>query len=263
MSSTDRAWEWFASDDPYWGVLTKAEFEKGSFDDDARVAFFESGERYVDHVLTTVRTHVDPDFVPTRALDFGCGVGRLVLPLARRVPEVVGVDVSAGMLSEAAANAERAGLDNVEFVMGDDVLTRVQGTFDLVHSFIVFQHIPPERGEVIMARLLGLLADGGVGIIHVTYAHSSRTPALRRGLTRLYERVPYAVKVRNAFKREPLDKPMMQMNRYDLSRVLRIVQESGCHDVHLRFTEASHLGFEVYGVVLHVRKRRLDTTTFS
>ena len=263
MSSTDRAWEWFGSDDPYWGVLTKSGFEKGSFDEDARRAFFDSGEQYIAHVFDTVREHLVPDFAPTRALDFGCGVGRLVLPLAHRAEHVTGVDVSAGMLAEAAANAARDGIDNVDLVLSDDGLTHVRGSYDLVHSFIVFQHIPPMRGEAILAQLLARLAPGGVGVIHLTYAHGTRTPAARRALTRLYERVPYAVKARNALKREPLDMPMMQMNRYDLSRVFRIVQEAGCHDVHVRFTEASHLGFEIYGVLLHVHRKRLDTTTFS
>jgi SAM-dependent methyltransferase len=261
--STDRAWQQFGSENPYWGVLTKRDFEKERFDDDARRAFFATGEDYVETVFTTVREHLDPHFAPRRTLDFGCGVGRLALPLARRAEHVVGVDISPGMLAEAAANATRAGVDNIEFVLSDDALSRVPGRFDLVHSFIVLQHIPPERGEVLLAALLDRLAEGGVGILHLTYAHGSRTPPLRRALTRLYERMPIAWSARSVLKREPLREPMMQMNRYDLSRVFRIVQEAGCHDVHVRFTEASHLSYEIYGVILHVRKRRLDTTTHS
>jgi SAM-dependent methyltransferase len=263
VADTDKAWTSIGADDPYWGVLTRETYARDHFDAAARAEFFATGETYVDQVFATIGAQLDPTFTATRALDFGCGVGRLTLPLARRAHEVVGVDVSPGMLAEATANATRAGLANTTFVPSDDGLTQVDGRFDLVHSFIVFQHIDPARGERIVRELLARLWDGGVGVLHLTYAHASTTPLRRRALTAAYERVPCAVAVRNVLKRRPPGAPLMEMRRYDLSRVLRIVQEAGCHDVHLRFTEASHFGHPIYGVVLHVRKQRLDTTTHS
>ena len=58
----------------------------------------------------------EPDFERRAALDYGCGVGRLTLPLAERCEHVYGVDVSPSMLREAARNAARMGLPNVEWV---------------------------------------------------------------------------------------------------------------------------------------------------
>lgn len=57
-----------------------------------------------------------------RVLDVATGTGLLALDAARRVGpagSVVGVDVSAGMLSEANRKAEEAGLRNATFVLGD------------------------------------------------------------------------------------------------------------------------------------------------
>jgi 2-polyprenyl-3-methyl-5-hydroxy-6-metoxy-1,4-benzoquinol methylase len=263
MAKTDRAWEHFGSTDPYHGVLTKEGFRKEKFDEQARTTFFESGERYVDFALSVVRSNIDAEFVPTRAIDFGCGVGRVTLPLARRCQHATGIDVSEGMLQEAAANAERAGVTNVSWTRSDRDLSGLTGTFDLIHSFIVFQHIMPHRGIAILDRLISVLSEGGIGIIHLTYANRSGTPLVRRAMTAAYEWIPFVNLLRNLVRRQPVRTPMMHMSRYSLNRVLRLLQERGCHDVHLRFTEAAHFSYSVYGVILFFTKRPLETTEYS
>src|SRR5436305_322349 len=45
--------------------------------------------------------------VPGRVIDLGCGTGRSLLPLAKRGFWCLGVDLSAPMLRQANANAER------------------------------------------------------------------------------------------------------------------------------------------------------------
>ena len=54
-----------------------------------------------------------------RALDVGCGSGRLTLWLAPRVKHVVGLDRDGGALREARRLAEGAGISNVEFHEAD------------------------------------------------------------------------------------------------------------------------------------------------
>lgn len=143
-------------------------------------------------------------------------------------------------------------------VKGDDGLTNVHGPLDFVHSFIVFQRIPPERGEEILKQLVGLLRDDGIGALHFTCSWSSKASLSRRLLTDAYRRVPSLYGLRNLAKRRPFREPMMQMNRYDLNRLLRILQESDCHRVQLRFTETGYFGHGFYGVVLLFQKRKLD-----
>jgi 2-polyprenyl-3-methyl-5-hydroxy-6-metoxy-1,4-benzoquinol methylase len=263
VGNTDTAWEYFGRENPYFGVLTRDRFSRERLDGDGRADFFASGEDYIATMFETTRRQLLPDFRPSRALDFGCGVGRLAMPLARRCQEVVGVDISDSMLAEAAANSSEAGLSNIELVKSDDELTQVNGTFDLVHSFIVFQHIPHKRGEVILRALIDRLRAGGVGILHFTYANSTSTPLSRRALTAAYVRFPGLHGLRNLAKHESAAQPHMQMNRYDLNRLLRVLQETGCHRVHVRFTEASYYGFPLYGVILYFSKHRLDVGAYA
>jgi SAM-dependent methyltransferase len=246
--SSDAAWKKFGSIDPYYGVVSHDRFHAGRMDQEAYTDFFRSGEEHVASVLDRVRRHLAPAFRPDRMLDFGCGVGRLVVPLARLGGRVTGVDVSEGMLREAAANCERQGLSNVELVRSDDRLSAVQGTFDFVHSFIVFQHIPPARGMAIVRSLLARLEEGGVGALHFTYAR--RASLARRGVSWMRRTVPFANSVVNLAQGKPWAYPLMQMHSYDLNRLLELLNEHGCPETYLYQTD--HGGY--LGAMLFFRK---------
>jgi 2-polyprenyl-3-methyl-5-hydroxy-6-metoxy-1,4-benzoquinol methylase len=263
MPDTDKAWERFGQEDPYHGVLTKEKFQKERFDQVAREDFFRSGRDYVGMALDLVGRHLGAGKHFQRILDFGCGVGRLTLAFAPHGDEVVGVDISPGMLVEAKRNADNFGVQNVLWALSDDNLTQVTGEFDFIHTFITLQHLAPERGYRLMSRLIGRLRKSGIGIVHLTYANASWTPWARRLLTAIYEQVPKAYMVRNLCKGLPLNSPQMHMSRYDMSKVMRILQEADCHEIHVRFTEASHYRLPVYGAIVMFRKERLDATTHS
>lgn len=54
-----------------------------------------------------------------RVLDLYCGLGNFTLALAKRAGSVIGVEGDAGLVARARANAQRNGLDNVEFHAAD------------------------------------------------------------------------------------------------------------------------------------------------
>src|SRR5262249_48034444 len=144
--------------------------------DEALEQLFASGEAYWKNVLQVVREQV-PAFCPTSVLDYGCGVGRLVIPLARQGLTVTGVDIAESMLRTAREHCDRLKLTNVRFVKADSTLSGLTESSSLVHSFIVFQHIEPARGEKILELLLDRLEPRGVGVLHFTFA---RDPAQLR-----------------------------------------------------------------------------------
>ena len=86
--------------------------------------------------------HIDPSFSINHALEFGCGVGRLVIPLAKIAKRVTGIDVSESMINEAKRNCESRKINNVFLTKTDDSLSLLANNYDFMLSFIVFQHIP-------------------------------------------------------------------------------------------------------------------------
>ena len=243
---TDLAWKRYGRVDPYFGVLSHPRFRNAAKPGPERTEFFQSGESHIQSVLATAHT-MFPQVTPQRAVDYGCGVGRLVIPLARQLSEVVGVDISESMIAEARRNCTEAGIANVDFALADDNLSALPGQFDLIHSYIVFQHVPVSRGLRIFRELLNRLTEGGIGIVHFTYANANKVG--RRGTYLLRKWVPGAHELLEVLRGRPPG-PHMQLNLYPLDKLLAMLQESGCHEVGIRFS--NHGDF--YGVLLFFRR---------
>jgi SAM-dependent methyltransferase len=238
---TDRDWQAWGSKDPYYGVLSESRFRRESLSADARRQFFDSGRRHIAHVFDDIVKSVDPDFSPRNALDFGCGVGRLVVPLAERGIATTGVDVSRSMLQEAEANCLAFGLQGGEFVLSDDALSKAGGQYDLVHSSIVLQHIPPVRGEKIIGELVARVAPGGVLALQLPYACVA--PKATRLLVRLRYRVPGLNSLRNLIKGQSGDPPM-RLYVYPLPNLLALLRRQGFGPVLIRPDSAAGPDFE-------------------
>jgi SAM-dependent methyltransferase len=75
------------------------------------------------------------------ALEIGCGIGRLMVPLCSRVRSVVGTDVSSGMI--AAAERRLDGLSNasVHLATGQDLSEFAAASMDLVYSVDTFPYL--------------------------------------------------------------------------------------------------------------------------
>ena len=248
---TDKDWERWGNTDPYFGVLSSEKFRRKELSEKSIEDFFNSGKRHVDRVLSAIRVKFDSAFSPRSALDFGCGVGRLVIPLAGNAQRVVGVDISRSMIAEATRNCERAAVTNVTFALSDDDLSQVPDTFDLVHSCIVLQHIPWRRGRKIL-RSLANRVDGG-GYICVQFLTACSAPRLMRGLVRLRYSIPPLNWVRNLIRGKSLFEPPMQLHVYGLAEVLADLASGGFGNPEL-MVEPPLPGFEFESTVLVARR---------
>ena len=78
---------------------------------------------------------------PRRVLEIGCGTGRHTQRLARDGHEVVGIDLSKGMLK--IAHQKLSGFDNVRLIEGDLFSLNLTDLdqFDLVICALVLEHI--------------------------------------------------------------------------------------------------------------------------
>jgi SAM-dependent methyltransferase len=247
-TESDQAWEELGRTQPYSAVLEHA----------SRAEFFASGEEHVAHVLKIVHERIDPGYQPTSALDFGCGVGRVLIPLARLCGETVGVDVSDAMLSEARRNCDDRELSNVELISTLDELADDR-QFDLVHTYIVLQHVARKRGMEILSKLVDRLATGGVGVLHVQYARTASP--LRKGANWARKHVPGVNDVANVVQGVPRRTPLMQMNVYFADEIFRLLYARGCRELVVRLG-ATETGGYLSAMILF-RKAPPDAVEFD
>jgi SAM-dependent methyltransferase len=202
----------------------------------------------VDHVIEVISQRLRSSFTPSRALDFGCGVGRLAIPFAEHCVSVTGVDVSPGMSKEAAKNAANENIGNVQFLSADEFNSQDVARFDLIHSFIVFQHIRPYRGELIIQDLLRKLESGGAGVFHITFANTA-SEWINAG-REFKKRSRLVHGLLNLVRGKSFVHPVMQMNSYSLNRMFGLLLKEGCGSIYTEFT--NHAGF--LGVMLYFQK---------
>ena len=117
------------------------------------------------------------------AVDVGCGAGLVCEPMARWGANVSGVDASAENIGVAAAHAESAGLD-IRYMAGELASLNL-GTFDLVTSFEVIEHVSDK--VAFLDQLATSLKPDGLLVMSTP----NRTAASRLLLVEAAERVGY------------------------------------------------------------------------
>src|SRR6185437_3831351 len=233
-SGTDRDWEIWGKENHYYVLLTDPKFLNSNLTDEALHEFFGSGEQHVENLCQLIRTRIRSDFEPRTVLDYGCGTGRVAIPFARRAQRVVGIDISPSMLEEARKSCSRFAVDGVELLHLDEMDSLEPGSFNLVHSFMVFQHVPVARGEVLLEKLIRLLAEGGIGALHFTFS-IPRGMALQ-AITTLRNHSRTLNGILNVAKGRPFSRRHMQMNNYSMNRILEMLAQQGCSNVCVEFT---------------------------
>lgn len=167
LEETSRTWSKFGEDAPHWSVLTNDLFTPENIEENIS-AFYRSGEYDVNIALNSLRRAGFKAGPFDKALDFGCGVGRLSMPLSKMSKSLTSVDVSPGHLKLAKERAVSAEAKNIDFIQLKDLrdIGKFSG-YDFILSLIVLQHNPPPVMAYALKGLLGALRSGGVAVIQM------------------------------------------------------------------------------------------------
>jgi SAM-dependent methyltransferase len=98
-----------------------------------------------------------------RVLDVGCGFGLFALYFAIRIPtiHVQGFDRSEYRVQLARRAAERLGVDNVEFQVGDARDLRIERPIAAAYMLDLIHHIPERSVRPLVAAIAANLGVGG------------------------------------------------------------------------------------------------------
>jgi SAM-dependent methyltransferase len=161
-ATLQRVWNENAQADPFFSVLGDERHRHGPWDPDA---FFETGRREVQALFDRLSADgLSPRF--GRALDFGCGLGRLAEALAERYSRVAAVDISDSMVEQARRLTKHR---NVEYItnVAPDLRLFASGSFDLCVSHLVLQHTGRRLAMNYLSEVIRILAPGGIAEVQV------------------------------------------------------------------------------------------------
>jgi len=173
LSTLKKHWTEFGKQDPLWAILTIEEKKGGKWGVEE---FFDLGRRDVDAWFGAALA-AKPDIQRGKALDFGCGVGRLTQALAEHFESVVGVDISPPMIQGATSYNRHA--DRCIYYVNDrpDLRQFFDDEFDFIFTLIVLQHMSPHYSKGYLKEFMRLLKPGGVVLFQLP--ELSLTPANR------------------------------------------------------------------------------------
>jgi SAM-dependent methyltransferase len=137
-------WNERAREDAYYYV---AFGRKGQDDDE----FFATAADVVRTLEQALKRLPAGDRRSRRALEIGCGPGRLMRPMSWNFGEIHGVDVSDEMVRLASAKLKNVPNAFPRSTDGTDLSCYADEFFDFVYSYAVFQHIP--SAEVVFGYL--------------------------------------------------------------------------------------------------------------
>ena len=158
LGHTIRTWERLGSTEPLWAILNDKHKKDGAWDTDE---FFRTGDEEITSVVAYLDSHgIRPR--PDRALDFGCGAGRLTQALARFFKRVTGVDAAPSMVALAQKlNREKP---QCRFLLAQTGALSLfpDQSFDFIYSSITLQHMEPRYARRYLKEFFRVLASGGV-----------------------------------------------------------------------------------------------------
>jgi SAM-dependent methyltransferase len=161
------AWTKMGESEPMWSVLTDDKFKIDRFLPHS-AKFYSSGQDDVNRFLTWLLRNGQTHTTFERCLEFGCGVGRVTLWLARLLPHVIACDISKPHLQLAEAHLRTHRIVNTELLHIQSLaqLDLLDGV-DAIFSMIVLQHNPPPIIICILRKWFHLLRPGGVAFFQV------------------------------------------------------------------------------------------------
>jgi SAM-dependent methyltransferase len=166
-------WARMGAEDPYWSVITMEQYRRSNMSEAERIEqFYDCGRAEVERIESYLARAGRPFPEGEMCVDYGCGVGRVTLWLARRCRRVLAVDISETHLAIAREQLAARGVTNVEFCLvrqAEDLDVLDNMTF--FHSIMAFQHNPPPLIADMLSAVFNGLSSGGCAFFQLpTYA---------------------------------------------------------------------------------------------
>jgi SAM-dependent methyltransferase len=210
LAHVRRCWEFMGQERPHHSVLTSPNFLPDALKHN-EADFWESGEHDANILVVILSRYGVTSLSKLSCIDFGCGVGRVTAPLAKRFAKVNAYDISAPHMEIAKSRTLGADFHLLRELPVIFVQT------DVFYSRIVLQHNPPPIIALLIRSALNCLNPGGIAVFQVP----------------TYE-IGYSFAVRRYLKGVAKAASDMEMHCLPQHHIFRIAKEVGCDVLEVR-----------------------------
>jgi ubiquinone/menaquinone biosynthesis C-methylase UbiE len=162
IKQLQRNWNQFGEIDPLWSILTRPDKKGNKW----KVGeFFKTGVEEVDALMRHVQS-LGLNIPRGKALDFGCGVGRLTQALANYFAEVDGVDIAPSMIDLASTFNGHGDRCRYHLNETNSLKLFADNGFDFIYSNITLQHMPPRHSRNYIKEFIRVLVPHGLLIFY-------------------------------------------------------------------------------------------------
>jgi SAM-dependent methyltransferase len=172
LSALKRHWERLGRQDPFWAVLTDPAKRDGAWDLEQ---FYRSGSDELAAVLLHAQ-QLGLTVSRDRALDFGCGAGRMTQAMAAVFERADGVDISFSMLDTARRHNRFADRCVYHLNSAPNLALFADATFSFVFTTLVLQHMDPRYAKAYIREFVRVLRPGGLLVFQVPSHRTASEP---------------------------------------------------------------------------------------
>ncbi|MFW9888697.1 MAG: class I SAM-dependent methyltransferase [Candidatus Thorarchaeota archaeon] len=227
ISNLKENWEKLAESDPWWAILVEPRRAGRKWD---ITEFFETGKREIKNAIA-ILDEVGIETKRKRALDFGCGIGRLTQALSNYFAECIGVDISPKMVNLARHYDTSDG--RCTFLVNQQPNLRIfpSDHFDLIYTSRVLQHIKTPLSRKYILEFTRILKPSGVVVFQVPSDVLGWKNSLRRAITNSRILRPFVLIYA---KRRYGTPAVMEMHTIPRKEVRKLLEEGGCNIVEVK-----------------------------
>lgn len=233
-------WDAFGKTDPLYAILTDKGKEGQGWGTEE---FFASGVKEIDNLMDHIHS-LGLEVPRRRALDFGCGVGRLTQSLTAHFSEVCGVDIAPSMIK--LANKYNRHGDKCRYYLNPDQDLKIfdNNGFDFIYSNITLQHMAPRYSQNYIQEFLRILSPEGLLVFQLPDAPAS---AHKRTLRQVIKSLtPDALLSMYRKLRHGDFKPVMQMYGVDKNQLVNLLDVCGADIINIKQEPMAEAGWVSY-----------------
>lgn len=158
LKDLQKNWDRLGAKDALWSALTHSGKRGKKWNVDE---FFATGVKEVKEVFAHAKALGIKVYL-VKALDFGCGVGRVTQALSKYFDEVHGVDIAPSMIEHAKQHNSYPYKCTYHVYKEADLKLFKDDSFSFIYSNITLQHIIPPYTKRYIKEFTRILAPGGL-----------------------------------------------------------------------------------------------------